>query len=92
MTTHNLCDKAQCFKDKKRTTTALTIFVGLYTKPTCNMYSSCTGCLRKKKYGVYVAYNQYFKNGNARQCSIFRHDKYIFYLVVCEVNSYVKNN
>ena len=44
-----------------------------------------------KKYGA-VDY-QYFKNGNTQQCKIYRHDKYIFRLVVCEILAiYVKCN
>ncbi len=43
-----------------------------------------TRCLRKK-YGV--ADYQYFKNGNTQQCNIFRHNKYNFYLIACEISS-----
>ena len=40
---------------------------------------------KKKKYGV--ADYQYFKNGKTQYCNIFRHDKYNFHLVVCEVST-----
>ena len=44
-----------------------------------------------KKYGV--ADYQYFKNGDTQQCNIYRHNKYIFCLVVCEIlTPYVKRN
>ncbi len=39
----------------------------------------------EKKYGV--ADYQYFMNGNTQQYHIFRHDKYNFHLVVCEVST-----
>ena len=35
---------------------------------------------------VPVADHQYFENGNMQQCGTFRHNKYNFYLVVCEVS------
>ena len=47
-----------------------------------------TGCLRIK-YGV--ADYWYFKNGNTQQCNIFRHNKYIFCLVVCEFPIHMSN-
>ncbi len=36
-----------------------------------------------KKYGV--ANYKYFNNGDTQQCNLFRHNKYNFYLVVCNV-------
>ncbi len=38
-----------------------------------------------QKYGA--AEISYFKNGNKQLCSIFRHDMYNFYLVVCDVST-----
>ncbi len=49
-----------------------------------SLLATGTGYLRKK-YGV-VDY-QYFKNGTTQQRNIFRHKKYIFHLVVCEVST-----
>ena len=46
---------------------------------------------QKKKYGV--ADYQYFQNGNMQHCNIFRLNKYILCLVVCEVSTpYVKGS
>ncbi len=45
----------------------------------------------EKKYDV--ADYRYFKNGNTLQCNIFRHNKYNFHVVVCEISTpYVKRN
>ena len=42
----------------------------------------------QKKYGAADYFN---KNGNIKQCYIFRHNEYNFYLVMCKVGSpYVK--